>query len=710
MLLKYKLQLLIIPLVILPVVFSTWFFIDNTRSSIVELQSEVMSYKLNVVEDYFRTEYSVLERLKLAESSFYVKNTKERILEFAKSVEIPGGYIVLLDENRELIEHPIIEDVDDIQWQNLNRIINEMDWIEIQTGSHYTWDEAEYLAYKIDVEEWGWVVIATAKEEIIYKSINTATGMAIAIVIISVGVILLLILVISRSITKPIEMLANSAKLMGEGDRGIRVCINTGDEFELLANGFNNMAEEVDKSFLKTEKQLSDIENISIEIQNRERLFRGLFDNTVQMSAIIRKDGTVAEVNDPVLEYVEIKGHEIIDQKFWSTPWWYLADEMGKQLLDSIEDSVKGIGSQFEAFTHTKDGKRLDIDFSIKPIFNEDREILIVLLEGRDISKIKMAERKMMELNDDLENRVNLRTKLLRRSNSEFEESLCDLEETQEELLATKQELEESVDMIQRAQKQLVETEKLAALGALVAGISHEMNTPIGMGVTSASYLKAEAENLERLYNRNELKKSNLEDFIAKFREGAEITLKNLTRASELIKGFKMIAVDQSSHKRRVFELKGYIKEVIRTLTPEIKRTSHVIDVKCAEKIMLDSYPGAVSQIISNLIMNSVVHGFENMDQGLITIDVETNDEEVTIIYCDDGKGIQSEHIKKIFEPFFTTKLGRGGSGLGLHIVFNLATAVLKGKIVLDESVIRGTKFTLTIPLVVSEKQESLEE
>lgn len=708
MLLKYKLQLLIIPLVILPVLFSTWFFIDNTRSSIIQLQSEVMAYRLNVVEDNFMTEYSVLERLKLTESTFYVQNAKERMIEFARSVEIPGGYIFIVDDKRELISHPEIETINESQWDELSTLVGDMNLENSEWGNHYTWEEAEYLAFKTDIDQWGWVIVATAKEEIIYQSINTSTGMAIGISLLSVGVIVLLILVISRSITKPIEKLANGAKLMSEGDRGIRVSIDTGDEFEILAKGFNKMAEEVDKSFLKIEKQVSDIEEISMKIRDREQLFRGLFDNTVQMSVIIKTDGIVTEVNDKALQYIEIESHEIINQKFWSTPWWQSADEMGRKLLDSINDSVNGIGSQFEAHTITKDGKSLDIDFSIKPIFNEDKELLVIILEGRDISKIKLTERKMKEFNDDLENRVNLRTKLLRKSNSEFEESLCDLEETQEELLATKQELEESVDMIQRAQKQLVETEKLAALGALVAGISHEMNTPIGMGVTSASYLKAEVENLETLYNNHELKKSNLEEFISKFKEGSDITLKNLVRASELITGFKMIAVDQSSHKRRVFELKGYIKEIIRTLTPEIKRTSHTIDINCADKIMLDSYPGAVSQILSNLIMNSVVHGFENVEKGHIMIDVEASEEEVILTYCDDGKGIQSEHIKRIFEPFFTTKLGRGGSGLGLHIVFNLATSILNGRIVLDESVKTGTKFVLTVPLVVSEKSEVL--
>lgn len=296
-----------------------------------------------------------------------------------------------------------------------------------------------------------------------------------------------------------------------------------------------------------------------------------------------------------------------------------------------------------------------------------------------DITERKWAEESLRKLNEELEQRVEARTIELQRTNRFLQESL---------------------ETLERTQKQLVESEKMAALGGLVAGVAHEINTPLGIGVTAASYLAERSREIEHLYQQGAMKRSDLEKFLKTVHESTMMILENLRRAAENIKSFKQVAVDQTHDTKRVFRLKQCIDNVLLSLHPKLKKTSHRVIVQCLEDLELDSYPGAFSQIITNFVMNSLIYGFEHKDQGNIELQIWKENGILWIQYCDNGRGMSEEERTHIFEPFYTTKRGQGGTGLGLHIVYNLVTQRLNGQITCKSIPGSGTIFTIEIPMM----------
>lgn len=263
--------------------------------------------------------------------------------------------------------------------------------------------------------------------------------------------------------------------------------------------------------------------------------------------------------------------------------------------------------------------------------------------------------------------------------------------------------LERALENLRLTQKQLVQSEKMASLGALVAGIAHEINTPVGVGVTAASTLQARAELVDRKYRSNDLTRADLEAFLAIATESGELILSNLIRAADLIQGFKRVAVDQSSNERREFALKPYINEVLLSLGPKFKHTGHQVRVNCPEGLTLDNYPGVLAQILTNFISNSLIHAFDEGKAGHIDIDVRAIADDVELRCSDDGHGTTPENLARIFDPFFTTRRGSGGTGLGLHIVYNLVTQTLGGTVSAVSAVGRGLAITLRFPRIAPE-------
>ncbi len=288
-----------------------------------------------------------------------------------------------------------------------------------------------------------------------------------------------------------------------------------------------------------------------------------------------------------------------------------------------------------------------------------------------DMSKREDAERSLAKLNAELEQRVTDRTR-------ELEERNRELHDTLETLRAT--------------QRQLVESKKLAALGGLVAGVAHEINTPIGIGFTAASFLSDQAKAYQQRHPDDEL--------AATAAESSELICQNLERAAQLVRAFKQVSVDQSSEQRRPFDLISYLDEILLSLKPRLKRGHPQISISGPDKLLLDSYPGSYYQIFTNLILNSLLHGFENQPGGTINIAIRQEQERVIIDYRDDGIGVPDGWHQKLFEPFMTTKRNQGCSGLGMHIAFNLVSQLLKGHI--DSlPADKGAHFRLDLPVEI---------
>jgi len=260
-------------------------------------------------------------------------------------------------------------------------------------------------------------------------------------------------------------------------------------------------------------------------------------------------------------------------------------------------------------------------------------------------------------------------------------------------------ELSEALENLKATQGQLIESEKMASLGSLVAGVAHEINTPVGNSITAASTLARRTTSFAADFNAGSMKKSALKAYLEMADEGSQLILNNLERAAELIQSFKQVAVDRSNLERRQFVVKDYIQEVLISLKPKLKTTHHTVNITGEEEIILDSYPGALSQVITNLVVNSLNHAYNGDEAGKLEFAIGTKGDRLILQYSDDGCGIPSENLDKIFEPFFTTARDRGGSGLGLHIVYNLVTQTLKGKITCESKMGEGTKFVLDLPL-----------
>jgi ligand-binding sensor domain-containing protein/signal transduction histidine kinase len=260
------------------------------------------------------------------------------------------------------------------------------------------------------------------------------------------------------------------------------------------------------------------------------------------------------------------------------------------------------------------------------------------------------------------------------------------------------QELEQVLMRLRLAQSQLVQSEKMASLGSLVAGVAHEINTPVGVGVTAASTLQEWAGRVAEQHRDGTLTRSDLERFLAVCGDSTGILMTNLQRAAELIRGFKQVAVDQSSGERRRFRLKEYLDEVLHSLAPRLDGTGHTVTVDCPDSLELDSWPGALAQLVTNLVTNSLTHAFPEGRRGHLTLTVREDAGMVLLQYADDGVGIPSDHLKRIYDPFFTTRRGAGGSGLGLHIAYNLVTHRLRGTITATSTIGQGTTFDVRFP------------
>ena len=296
----------------------------------------------------------------------------------------------------------------------------------------------------------------------------------------------------------------------------------------------------------------------------------------------------------------------------------------------------------------------------------------------RHITKLGVAEQQSLSLNIELEDKVNKRTEALKDSN--------------QELLST-------LEKLHQFQGQLVESEKMASLGDMVAGVAHEVNTPIGLGVTASTLLSDRIDEIKLAFDDKTLKSSQLKRFLNEGQENVGIIYRNLNRAAELISSFKKVAVDQSSEDFRQFNFDELLKEVLLTLAPQIRNTPYQINITCPENLLIVSKPGPINQVMINLILNSIIHGFDKKESGTIDITVMKLGEQLNISFKDDGHGIDASIKNRIFEPFTTTKRGEGGSGLGLHLVYNLVTQALGGSIRLDSEPEKGASFEINFPI-----------
>jgi len=333
--------------------------------------------------------------------------------------------------------------------------------------------------------------------------------------------------------------------------------------------------------------------------------------------------------------------------------------------------------------------------------------------------KLALSQRELNSVNEKLDEQNLMLEQEVARKTSSLSSTMLKMEVQQKELLKqqnqlqaennrrrktettlinTNKDLKKLIFELSKAQDRLLEAEKMASLGALSAEVSHEINTPIGVSITSISYLSDILVKLQFDINEKRLSKRAIEGFIDNAKQSISLLLNNLNRASELITSFKQVAVDQTNDKVRLIDVGKYLDEIIQSLHPKLKKTNHTIKIHCDKNIEIYSHPGAIAQIIINLIVNSILHGFEGMNRGEIIIDVSVDKQRLHLNYQDNGVGINKEQLTKLFDPFYTTKGDKGGTGLGTYIINNLVVDTLNGNIKVSSPSNKGLLYQIDFP------------
>lgn len=524
----------------------------------------------------------------------------------------------------------------------------------------------------------------------------------IGFLVLMIGAVVLVISRVAHSVTAPIEQLEKSAEEMAQGNFEQRIIIESGDEVGRLAEKFNTMSaslsnliserDEVTEELTITNEALEVINNRQIE-EIRERIaaqealaaseekYGKAFKNLAEVVGLTKvSDFKYLEVNDVFFKALGYVKEEVIGFSSAAFGLWERAEDR-EQFFTLLQKN--GSVRNFETRWMTKEREvRIGLQSAeIITIGGEQYEIFI----WNDITERIQAEEALRAAHSHLELKVEERTSELMALN--------------EELMAMNDELVSTLDRLKRTQQQLLQSEKMAALGSLVAGMSHEISTPIGIAVTSVSYVQKELAEIEKKLLAGTLRKAEFEEFISETDVFIQTTARNLERADLLIRSFKQISVDQTTEEKRRFGVKAYLEELLLSLNPLLRKTAHQVLLECSESLEITSYPGALAQILTNFVTNSLRHGFEENFAGTIRISMDQFGSLYTLTYSDNGKGMTPEVLERIYDPFFTTKRGvDGGTGLGLHLVYNIVTQKLGGEIKCFSEPGNGVNFVITFP------------
>lgn len=419
-----------------------------------------------------------------------------------------------------------------------------------------------------------------------------------------------------------------------------------------------------------------DLENMATALVEREQKVQAIFNTTPVPMAVVDIDQSraILDVNDAWCREFGYRRDEVVGKLSVDFGLWRSPDERKRMIANLLSNGRE----RAEAILVRRDGSEVLCQNHGSIATVGDARLLI--WASVDIGDLRRIGDELRSLNADLEARVASRTADLAGANAELAAALESLRDTQGEL---------------------VRAEKMAALGSLVAGVAHELNTPLGNSLLATTSLTDEVQRFKASMDAG-IKRSALERLISNVEQAADITTRNLQRAADLVTSFKQVAVDQTSSQRRRFELAEVVGEMVKSLMPSLRRTPFRIDVQVPEAgLMLDSFPGPLGQTIANLVNNAVLHAFDGRAEGNIRVGGARDAEGMIVLtVADDGRGIPAALIGRIFDPFVTSKMGRGGSGLGLHIAWNAVTNILGGTLTVQSTEGRGATFSVRLPPV----------
>jgi len=634
-----------------------------------------LSYRLlffiiicNFLFAIFTTGFSLYQEY-LSDRKQILENIDNIYTSFGQSVAVS---VWNLNEAQIAVQIDGILDFPDIQYVRIRETIENVNIVLSEVGVAPA-DDSFGRAFVLDYQgaEVGQLEIFASLEgvyaRLIDKVIFAVTSQIIISLLLSILILGLFHQVVIRHIVKMVNYIRTVSPdgsekplmLDGRADR------KQDNELDVLVDAFNFAR-------AKTVSEFNARQAVSEKLAYERDFSKTVISYSNTVICCLNSDLTIDSSNAAGSEISGYSLDDIIGKNWLSI---FVDDDKKDALTRALKEyeSIESMELQLNDST----GKNNTLIWSFVPFYDAGT-IRFMIGFGQDVTELKVAEQQLTVLNNQLEEKVIKRTESLKESNTKLGVAFEDLK---------------------YAQQSLVETEKLASLGRLVAGVAHEINTPIGISVTVNSALVAEHDKVAQLLSDGKLTKNTLDHFISRVGEATVLMGRTLETASDLVQNFKQVSADQVSSKRRVFDLKTMIAELLATLAPSYKQ--HQLEQNIQEGISLDSYPGSLSQVVTNLTTNALTHGYTEDERGEIQIEIAQLDEDkVQIKFSDNGKGIHSTNIDKIFEPFFTTKRGSGGTGLGLNIVHNIVTSILGGRIWVTSEEEVGTVFNIELPLV----------
>lgn len=430
--------------------------------------------------------------------------------------------------------------------------------------------------------------------------------------------------------------------------------------------------------FTDVTEQIKDKQNLTQQMQYNATIV----DNSPNLLCMIdRLEFTILMVNAQALDRIGKTEDEVINQ------YWFRVFAYGFWNLEEENQMIVNLPSdQVVVSTKDRNGEPMTIQWRFVELDDQSNRVLCF---GDDVTQLSQAQQQLETLNHSLEEKVRERTQSLETANEELQFTLKKLQE---------------------AQQSLVEAEKMASLGGLVGGVAHEINTPLGISVTATSFLEENVDALSKGFETGNLSKALFSKTLTSLKQSTEILVTNLQRAEKLVCSFKEVAVDQTSQTAYQFNMREIIDKLLLSLSHEIRVAKVTVNLECASNIELESYPSSYIQIFTNLITNSIRHGFDQWDgERNIYIDIQTDMDNLYIVYRDTGKGVHESVREKIFEPFVTTKRGGGGSGLGANIIYNMVVQLLKGNVQCVAEENQGACFKIQVPLDLNiEEQDGM--
>ena len=578
-----------------------------------------------------------------------------------------------LDKEQVEVQTKSIRDLPYIQYVKVHEVVGNTEVVMSHQG---TIKETFDISKKFDLVHQGQIVgtlfVAASLDQVydnlIEKSFFILIGQTIKTMVIAFCILLIIHYMVIRHInkialyTRNIQLSANN-KMLTLDDRNDYIS-DTSDELDELVYLLNKMQKRI-------VAELTDKEIAIAELQQERDFSATIINASSTIICCLDAEFKIATIN-PAAVILTGYSQEELHNRNWVDIFVLETHKAELQEKLSANEPLHSI----EIKMHDQMGEMNTLLWTFSA-FYEGMDIKYLIGFGHDITAQKKVEQEILLLNDQLEEKVNKRTAALTASNEQ---------------------MSETVEQLKRTQQTLVESEKMASLGSLVAGIAHEINTPIGISVTAASFLQEEVNTLKEKLGENKLSRSYLSGLIERFTESGRLLNNNLTRAADLISSFKQVAVDQSSEACYSFKLKENIEQVVTSLKHKIKQSRTTVSISCPEDLSIYSFPGSFVQIYSNLIINSIIHGFSQWPgKREIYIKIELQDETLVIDYRDTGKGIPEDMAERIFDPFVTSKRGSGGSGLGTHIIYNIVSQLFKGdiKYISEEE---GARFIMKIP------------